>query len=180
MVVAAALHDAPWREEDRDPLLDPKRRLPYAFTDHPPERKQALVERGVAALAVVDPEVARLVRGHFESLELGSMPAGAVGWIRWLDLLSLALCLTAPGADPTGIQGWLTDPLSSPPASAPLALAWLDEGGVRLHPWPLAVECLEHVLPYRDLPREGFERQDALTRAWRSAPEQRWRIRIVR
>jgi hypothetical protein len=177
-VLASALHDAVWREEDRAPRFDPERGRPFDFITIPAGRKRSLVEQGVRALAELDPEVAALVKDHHQALaeRLELDPGTQLAWVRLFDNLSLLACLTAPGSLEAARPRWLSAQLS-PPHGPEFSASWRGDALV-LFPAPFA-GALVHALPYRDLPRVAYRDGRHLQEAWEAAPEQVWRVEIV-
>jgi hypothetical protein len=176
-VLASALHDSVWQEEDEHPRLDPARGRPFDFTTIPLERKRELIDRGVRTLARVDAVVAALVLDHHRALldGLEVEPTSELAWVRFVDNLSLLACLTPPGSLESSRPRWISPRLTSPDGEA-LSASWR-QGRLVLSPAPFS-EPLQHVLPYRDIPRRVFEQEDDLRRAWDDAPEQHWRLEI--
>jgi hypothetical protein len=177
-VLASALHDCVWREEDRTPRFDPARARPYDFLTLPAPRKRSFVDHGVRALAAADPRVAELVRDHHHALAEGLAvdPVSQLAWVRLFDNLSLLVCLTPPGSLASAHPRWL-DTRFAPPAGRELSASWRGETlALSNAPWAGA---LWHPLPYRDLPRRRYRDAADLEAAWSDAPEQEWRIEIV-
>ncbi len=168
LVVATALHDVVWRDEDARPSLDPDSGLPLDFAAFPPERKRALTAAGLARLDAVEPEVARLVRLHHETLGTAVEPPRALAWIRLFDRLSLWVCLTPPGSLEAHRPSWLGDRVAAPDGTA-LRLAWEGEGHLRVDPWPFAGERLVLAIPHRDLPTGRWSQEEELVDAWHQA-----------
>lgn len=209
LVLATALHDAPWRGADRRPRLGPHGGLPYDFATYPQEEKYAFIARGLDELAGLHPSVGVLVSLHHESFlppgalsgfrqreevrreALRRMPAlGPSGGgdeerdlarLQLFDNLSLFLCLTAPGTSEATVPGWLEkDSLFRIPG----------HGAGTLHrswrsPEELALDPFPFggsvllEIPYRDLGEAGFSSEEALVRAWEAAPDGTWRVRLV-
>jgi hypothetical protein len=177
-VLASALHDAVWREEDRAPRFDPVRGRPFDFITVPVERKRIFVEEGVRALVALDPGVAALVQAHHEALAEGFEvdPGSQLAWVRLFDNLSLLACLTAPGSLVASRPRWLSARFP-PPEGPELSASWRGDALV-LSAAPFDGP-LAYALPYRDLPRVTYRDSHDLQEAWEAAPEQELRVEIV-
>lgn len=168
LLVACALHDGMWREEDARPSLDPEADGPLDFTRFVPERKRAFSEPFLRALEAVEPEVGRLVRLHHETLGEPVEPPRALAWLRLFDRLSLHVCLTPPGSLEAKRPSWL-GPEADAPDGTRLRLAWEDEARLRVRPWPFAGSAVSLDLPFRDLPPGPWASDEELRDAWRDA-----------
>jgi len=103
----------------------------------------------------------------------------ALELLRFLDRLSLLLCLSAAGADPDSVPPWL-EPRgrAEPPDGRMLRLAWRGEGRVLLEPFPLGGP-LTLEIPFRDLPPGPFAEADELRGVWEEAPERVWELEVA-
>lgn len=151
LILAVSLHDAPWREADRRPRLNPATGRPHDFTTYPREEKYAFLARGIDDLGGLHPRVGILVSLHHESF-LGEnmlpawrereavrrkrlsrrLPGGSpdpdadLALLQLFDNLSLFLCLTAPGSDPEAVPGWLrAERLYTVPGPGPDGGGWV-------------------------------------------------------
>lgn len=178
-VVAASLHDVAWQEEDRAPRLDPTTGRPHDFLTLPDEARERMRE-GLGRLEEIDPTVGALVREHHEALRENRDPTGEAAWVRFADVLSLHVCLTAPGGDPSALPGWLGPGAFVPPGGgATLATTWLEPSLLRFEPFPFAGRELRLEIPFRDLPRRRYLDPADLRRAWESSVEDSLTLRVV-
>lgn len=205
LVLATALHDAPWREADRRPRLYPATGAPFDFVTYPREEKYAFLARGLDELEAIHSRVGILVSLHHESFlgenalpgwrereaarrarlsrRAGDHAEGAeadLALLQLFDNLSLFLCLSPPGSDPDSVPGWLTgDGLYAVPGGGPiLERQWVGPDTLALRPFPFGGE-VELEIPYRDLSPGPFGSQEELDGAWESASDGVWRPRLV-
>lgn len=100
-------------------------------------------------------------------------------WLKFFDGLSLRLCLAPPAVADDALPAWIDrDAPATPPAGQELTPRWSGEGRVDLGPAALAGPVTLEV-PFRDLPRLGYDDADALEAAWRGARERTWRLRVL-
>lgn len=125
-------------------------------------RLRAVIERGVAGTG------ARLEHAE-EDYAL----------LRAMDLLSLVVCLSAPGSDPTAYPRWIHAPLTV--SGRARAMRWDDaaaEPTLRVEAFPFdGTFTLE--VPYRDIPRRAYPDSAALDRAWDAATTGVLAVRIA-
>ena len=178
LVVACALHDVVWREEDARPSLDTETGRPLDFIHFPTQRKRTFTEAGLAALEAVEPEVGRLVRLHHETLGSDVEPTRALAWVRLFDRLSLHACLTSPGSLEVHRPPWL-GPRTPAPDGTVLRLAWDGEDTLRVDPWPFADDALALDIPHRDLPDGPWASDEELRDAWHDAEVAHGRVVLV-
>lgn len=179
-MLAAALHDVVWREEDRSPRFDPERNLPHDFATLPAYVKRQMLERGLEALDAVEPRVADLVRAHHMALLEGRAPPDdEAKWVAFLDALALRICLTPPDAERSGVPGWLLGAAPMAPGGDRLDLTWRTPSLVTLSPFPFPGQELVLHVPYRDLPLRTFPDAGSLERAWIATPPAIWTIRLL-
>lgn len=164
LVMTIGLHDTPWRDADRQPLVDEATGMPHDFLNYPTAEKLALYRAGIDALEEVHPWVAYMVSRHYTTFagtvnlaelqatetarrtrleqllpdELLASSDEALAWIKFFDVFSLHLCLTGPAADESAIPGWLRDSSkwSTAPDGTTLALEWRDDATLAVDPWP--------------------------------------------
>lgn len=114
-----------------------------------------------------------------EACLAGGLPLQeALELLRFFDRLSLLVCLSAPGSSSEARPAWL-EPLDrvEEPGGRELGLAWAGEGHLLVKPFPLRSPLAVRI-PYRDLPPGPFGGEEALGRAWKSAPERSWRLEV--
>lgn len=178
LVVACALHDGMWREEDARPSLEPGTGEVLDFTRIPSERKRAFTEPFLRALEGVEPDVGRLVRLHHETLGSDVEPPPALEWLRLFDRLSLHVGLTPPGSLEAHHPPWL-GPEANAPDGTGLRLAWESASRLRVAPWPFAGDAVTLDLPFRDLPPGPWASDAELREAWRDAELGHARVVLV-
>lgn len=79
VVLATALHDAAWREIDREPRFDPRTGRPHAFHDHPSAEKLEAYAAGLDRTERIAPYAALLASLHYASFVEGGGAVGADG-----------------------------------------------------------------------------------------------------
>lgn len=205
LLLATALHDAPWQEADGRPRLDPASGLPHDFVSYPREEKYRFLGRGIDDLQKIHPRVGLLVSLHHESFlgekelpgwreseaarreRLSRRPGVSLeraeadlALLQLFDNLSLFLCLTPPGSDPDSVPPWLrNEGLYAVPGEGPvLQREWLAPDVLAVRPFPFAGD-VELEVPYRDLPSGPFPDRKALEGSWYEAPVRVWRATVV-
>lgn len=179
-MLAAALHDVVWREEDRTPRFDPERKLPHDFTTLPRDVKGPMLDRGLEALRAVEPRVAALVRAHHTALLEGREPGDEEAkWVAFLDALALRICLTPPDADREAMPGWLVGAAPMVPGGSRLDMTWRTASVATLSPFPFPGRELVLHVPYRDLPHRTFPDARFLERAWTATTPAVWSVRLL-
>jgi len=203
VVLATALHDLGWVELDEEPMRNPGTGRPRDFLDFPPRAKYGAAADAIERVAELHPYAGVLVSLHytgspgrpaeFEEIEeerrmellaeLGDEAPGPAGIrrdleaLRFFDNLSLFLCLTPPGADPSSAPGWLTPELLRPPGGGgPVKLEWRSDERAVVRPAVFGHDDLEVGVEYRDLPETSFASDEALEAAWEESEVERWRL----
>lgn len=179
-VLAAALHDVVWREEDRAPRFDPERNLPYDFATLPSDVKHPMLDRGLEALGAVEPRVAALVRAHHMALLEGGEPSDEEAkWVAFLDVLALRICLTPPDVDGEAVPSWLAGAALIPPGGDRLEMRWHTPSVATFSPFPFPGPELVLHIPYRDLPHRSFHDARSLEQAWVATTPAVWTVRLL-
>lgn len=207
VVLAAALHDLAWTELDAEPRRDPETGEPLDFLSFPSGPKYEAASDAIERVSELHPYAGVLVSLHYTSFgspgrpadfeeveeerrlellaELGDDAPGPAGirldlaYLRLFDTLSLFLCLTPPGADPSSRPDWLTpERLAAPDGDRTLALSWEGEARAVVAPDVFGGEALEVELACRRLPEARYGSDGELAAAWDAAPEERWRLRV--
>ena len=204
MVLAHAVHDLAWVDEDRRPRWNPRTGRPHDFVDLPLALKVPMYARGIDDVARIEPRAGVLDSLHFQSFvpgrdapdfhaaeearrealrdDLGVDDAtwatvvDAYPLLRATDRLSLWICLSAPGALEDHIPSWL--PPELPVAGRTYRLGWRDTSTVTMSPLPFD-EAVEVRLPWRDLDATSFASTEDLGAAWDGADRGVWTVRIV-
>lgn len=155
VILATSLHDLGWRELDERPRWNPETGRPHDFLDFPAEEKYQAASEGIDRIEELHPYAAVLVSLHYASFGspgrpsdfeedeedrrvelLDSLEDDAPGprqiqadlqALRLFDNLSLFLCLTPPGADPSSAPSWLTPDLLRLPSWAASAVSAEDD-----------------------------------------------------
>lgn len=207
LAAAVGLHDVAWRRLDRVPLLDPETGRPCSFDAHPLGPKLSAYRSGLDTMEAVDPWIGLLGSLHYasfldhdrapeflerevrrrarlrEGLERAGRPvdegrlARHLAILRLLDTLSLAVCLTGPGAVGDGDRPWLRGPFGGP-GDERYDVAWHDRGRMTVEPFPLR-EPVDLEIPFRTLPAGPWETQGALAADWREGERGELGVRIA-
>ena len=151
LLLAVTLHDLPWVQHDARPQLNPDTGQPYSFIDYPRDDRLALYSAGLDELAAIHPYVGLLVSLHYTTFRgtLGLEPFQTderarrdalaprvphdpaqiqrdLAWLKMLDLLSLYICMTPPGASREGHPRWLlADDTLRLPDGSHVRLEWV-------------------------------------------------------
>jgi hypothetical protein len=202
LVLATALHDAPWLELDHTPVLDGEVGRPHSFHTHPLEPKLAAYKHGLDRLESLSCHAALLASMHYaeflDSSEASEFIRGeanrrrrlaeALGldeeedeqlsrqlaYLRLFDNLSIFLCLTPPGSDDGQRPDWIDNLRHLRTPDGPLLhLTWLGEDLVHVDPFPFR-DAVPLQLPYRELARQEFDTKEELDEAWDGALESSW------
>lgn len=204
MVLAHALHDMAWVDEDVAPRLNPATAAPHDFVDMPLAPKIAMYARGVDEVERIEPRVAVLNSLHYQSFVPAKeapdfhaaeearreqlrdrLQISGAAWqavldayplLRATDRLSLWICLAAPGAREDRVPSWL--PPWLPVGDDRYALGWRDADTVTMDPLPFDRPVELH-LPWRDLDATTFATAEDLAAAWDAAERGVWTVRIV-
>ncbi len=201
VVQAAALHDLAWVARDAVPLaLDGAGRV-EAFTDLTPADRAALYARGLDDVERIDPAAAMICSLHYAAFvpsgaasfarteaERRARLAAALGYgddaptvrqglelVRALDLLSLTICLTAPGSVEGSAPSWVHRPARV--AGVDVTARFVANDVVVLAPFPLAGPT-ELRVPYREIGRDACNNPGALQAAWEDADTAAWVVRL--
>ena len=137
-----------------------------------------MVEEGLERLRQLSPELAGPVEKHHRALARGASPGSdpELTRIRFFDILSLRICLTAPGA--RDAPPWLRETEAVTPDGYRLpTLRWDGAAAATLDPFPFP-RPLELTVPVRDLPRGPYPDQATLEKAWTEAPASAWTVRL--
>lgn len=202
LVLAAALHDASWRELDHRPIVDDESGRPHSFYTQPAASKFSAYRHGLDRLESLSRHCALLASMHYTSfvdaaeapefvrdeterqtrlareLDYGEEDedqlSGELAYLRLFDNLSIFLCLTPPGSDDRQRPDWIDDlrHLKSPEGRL-LHLTWLGEDLVHVDPFPFR-DAVPLQLSYRELVKREFATQEELDEAWDDAPESSW------
>jgi len=176
-VLATALHDVVWLDQDLHPRLDPGTGRPYDFLTIPSATRRSLLEVGLTRLHAVEPELAGLVQAHHDALASTTPadPSSEAAWVAFFDHLSLFVCLTEPGGFPCIHPPWLAFPRRAPSGHV-VDVRWRSEGRIALSPYPFGPRRLEVTIPFRELGRRRFETACMLQKAWDAAPDRLWHV----
>ena len=103
--------------------------------------------------------------------------ARELAYLKLFDTLSLYVCLSGPGLDPSTRPGWLVpeDEVETP-SGRRVELAWRSEDELVLAPAPLRGD-LELRVPYRELP-VFHGSQEAVEESWRQAETEHRTVRV--
>lgn len=201
VIIAIALHDCSWLEPDDSPLFDANTGLPYDFQSLPALSKASLYRAGIDRLMVTHPYAALLVSIHYESFvprrehrgfhlheqtrqeklrqdvsHLYSAKAIEQHYelLRQLDLLSLRVCMTAPGVRPEDWPKWILAPLRLD--AMELKMRWTSDAEFEIEPFPFERE-FEVGIPYRSVGHR-YDSEATWRAAWEGTRLQSWRVRI--
>lgn len=192
--------------EGRDPAtlaFDPARGQPHDFLTLPSAYKIPAYEAGISRVEAIDPYAGLLLSHHFSAfvsaeyaaftareaarrarlatalnLDAPDTPEVLADFerLKFFDLLSLYICLSAPGALPEHLPPWLPDRYTCDGTT--YTLGWLEPGVLAMRPFgytePRSLQILHralHVSRFEDA-------RDFLDHAQR-APLTPWSVRIV-
>ncbi len=203
--LACALHDLPWRAADAAPRLNSDTGLPFDFIDFPRRERVALYKKGLDALEGISPHLGVLTSRHYVALMGRTAPVGFVAAerarqarllseiggvdegileaelsaLRFMDTLSLFVCMTPPGASAEGRPAWL-DPsiFACWPKGRRWSLVWEGPDRLIVDPFPF-LEPLMALVPFRDLGEARYESAESLRTAWDRAPRGRWSVTLA-
>lgn len=191
-MLAIAMHDCGWIEEDDRLRLDPKNGWPYDFIRMPLDERTAVYRRAIDGAERVSDYAGVLVSVHFSGfigtmrpeftayeetrrerlrLAIGDRPIhGDRDYfaLQTLDLLSLAACLTPPDSDVGAHPRWLTGKIDL--GGTPIELRWDGRDRLEISRSPLS-EPVPVRLPYRDIERRCYASNDELSEAWANAEQ---------
>jgi Protein of unknown function (DUF3891) len=198
-VLAISLHDAAWIGVDAELPIDQKTGLPYDFQSLPSVRKLEVYTAGIDALEAVHPYAALLVSMHYGAFvaqndhpgfhsnerqrrqRLGAEFANRFeeaavsrdfALLRLLDVLSLRLCLTAPGTLEERLPRWLMSPMQWD--GAELRMAWKEEDECVIAPFPFH-HPFEVAIPFERRARGSV----SSTATGSDVAHGTWRVRIA-
>lgn len=207
LLQAIALHDLPWQESDRELRWDARTQLPFDFLGYPLDERLSLYSRGLATLAMLHPYVGLLVSRHYAAFkglrgQTGFQKQEAtrqeallkrLSWmalddnrlavdlqyLQLFDLLSLYLCLAAPGVDASSRPPWLwpQDTFLAPDGVS-YSLSWKAPGTLGIEPFPFDDDV--HVcVPYAEVEGVSFTSQGSWQAAWDQRSEDVLRVSFV-
>lgn len=103
-----------------------------------------------------------------------------LAWLKFLDGLSLRICLTPPPVPAVELPPWMSrEDEPETPAGRRLELGWHGPSEAAVRPWPFSGRQLELELPWRELPAGGYPDGETLREAWGEAERGIWRPRLV-
>lgn len=204
-VMAVALHDEAWREEDdwdtRDAPFDLETGRPHDFISMPREERIRIYGEGLDAIESIHPVVAYLVSRHYASFlpervapafsaaeelrQTRLLPAlepdaealeAHFRLLQLLDLLSLYACMAQPGALEASFPPWLSPEMRL--GDRQLKVSWRDASTLQITPFPLREE-LELGLRFRAVAGRHFDSADAFQRAWSSGSRVTQTLRFI-
>lgn len=177
--------------------------LPHDFLTLPSAHKMPAYEAGISQVAAIDAYAGLLLSHHFSAFVPGAYAAFAASEaarrerlaealgleapdapevlvdferLKAFDMLSLYLCLSAPGARPEGLPSWLSARWRCDGREH--MLAWRAPGVLAMTPFgytaPQEVQILRRTLPVSRFD----DARDVLAHA-RRAPLTPWRVRLV-
>ncbi len=203
LVMAVAMHDFPWVEEDHRVHLTDDNTL-MDFIHYPVDERLELYRRGVDKLETISPYSALTASLHYLTLmrqratatyihyeearqrRLMTSPGlqaknfkTALGYIRFFDALSLFLCMMAPEVVEEGKPSWLAPAVwAQAPGEEVLTLSWETPTCLRLSPSPLR-QSLHFSIPCKHLPQTHFTTVKEAQQAFDDAPRDVWQVSVV-
>ncbi len=94
--------------------------------------------------------------------------------LKFFDLLSLFVCLRAPGARLEDAPAWIRGELEL--EGCAVELSWQSEDVLGIKGWP--GRALRFDLPYRDIPMRRYEDAADFVEEWSGATERVWSLRV--
>ncbi len=205
LTLAAALHDAAWRQADESPLLDPQTGRPHDFISYPYDRRLDFYSHGVDALEALSVHAALLTSRHYVMLSGRTAPEEyrtieaarqtrlrlklhrnkdeallhvEQSYLLFLDALSLFVCMTPPGAKKDGLPGWVEpERFARTPDGQQYQLEWRHEGYLVMEPFGFRAP-LKLQIPYVELPKLSYDSPDELENDWQRAASGFWTVTI--
>ena len=95
--------------------------------------------------------------------------------LKFFDLISLYICLTAPGADHSALPFWITPEMEC--LGERFVFDWLDASTLSVDPWPVGRDLTVEI-PYRELATADLSTPERLKRAHAAAPALLWRVTL--
>lgn len=201
VVQAAALHDLAWEARDAAPRLAEDGDRVEDFTDLTAAERAVLYARGLDEVERIDPGAAMICSLHYAAFvppgeaafarneaarrarlasvlgygEEASAVRDGLELVRALDLLSLTICLTAPGSDEGSAPSWVHRPARV--AGVEVHARFVADDVVELAPFPLARPITLRVA-YREVSRAACSGQERLAAAWASSEPAAWVVRL--
>lgn len=202
IVQAAALHDLAWTDRDAAPRWCAETGGVESFTDLRPHERGELYAAGLDRVEAIEPAAAVVCSLHYSAFvpdDQGAFAAGEAArrarlahttglsaerdevtsgleLVRALDLLSLAMCLTAPGSDEGSAPTWVHRPARV--GGREIVARFVADDVVVLDPFPL-VGSVELRIPFRDVSTGATRDAARLADAWRDAAPNRWHLRVT-
>ncbi len=189
-MLAIAMHDCGWIDEDQRVRLDPKTGWPYDFIRMPLADRAEVYRRAIEGAERVSDYAGVLVSVHFSGFVGALDPTFAAEEeerrqrlraklgdrasngdrdyfaLQTLDLLSLAACLTPPDSDVSKHPRWLTAQINL--GGIPVELSWQSNERLKVTPSPLEAPVRVR-LSYAEIARQSYESQEELEKAWAEA-----------
>jgi hypothetical protein len=121
-----------------------------------------------------------LIAAHHAALAEGSavVEGSPLSWLRFFDTLSLFACLTPPGTDEGLRPPWLGSEALRPPLGPRITPGWRGAARLSLTPYLFGAP-LELRIPYRDVPRRRYSRDEELRIAWLDAEAESWTVTLA-
>lgn len=206
-VLAATLHDFPWRQEDTAPLFDASRGRFYDFVSYPIEERARFYSAGIDDLEGLAGEaVAALTSMHFLRLMGAGAPSDftarelsrrdrlrpaetvdldvSLEYLRFFDALSLFVCMTSPAIEASDVPAWLrsNDTTSFElhmPRTGALRLRWITPDRLAIDPFPFESSPSTFDIPVFILPEPAYpSREAALADYAARSSEARWAVAL--
>lgn len=208
LIAATGMHDWPWQEADCSPRFDQREGVPLDFLSIPLEERLPIYTEGLDRLMQVHPYVAMMVSLHytafagllgFEAFQQAEevrrqqlLPLLTplqrdearlqldLAYVQFFDLLSLYLCLTAPGSLPKSRPPWLWpgDRAMIPERREELSLKWVTDDQLSLSPFPF-VEQVTCSIPISSLPQTSFDDEEEWRALWERSVQQWWEVTLI-
>lgn len=207
LLQAITLHDLPWQASDRTLRWDAQTQLPLDFLGYPLEERLCLYSKGLDALGEFHPYVGLLVsrhyaafkglrgQGDFQRQEADRQQAllKKLSWmvlddnrlavdlqyLQLFDLLSLYICLAAPGVDASSRPPWLwPQDVFLAPDGVSYSLSWKAPDTLGIEPFPFDDDAYVCV-PYVEVQGVSFASKESWQAAWDQRSEDVLRVSFV-
>ena len=206
LVLAAGMHDLGWQSADARPIFDPSTGGPADFVAYPQEDRAALYTRALDDMARISPLTALLTSLHYQMMLGSKAPPTFLAnedarraWLRgsglieldddgvkealailqFFDVLSLYICMSAPGAVSDNLPRWLDPAVFAKDVDGRrYTISWQDEGLIHLHPFPFEGPITAR-LPYMTLDKVSYRSPEALLSAWSRARRGVWTLTVA-